>query len=82
MKSGFLKLSKNSIIKALVMTIITGVAMSLAPFFTDGSGKDLFDITKTDLLAALKDGLKVGGVYLFTTLFTNKEGKFFKKDQE
>jgi len=80
MKSSLFKLSKNSIIKAVVMTILTAFIMSLAPFFTEGSGKDLFDITTNDLISALKDGLKVGVAYIVTTLFTNNQGKFLKKD--
>lgn len=80
MKSSIFKLSKNSIIKAVVMTMATAFIMSLAPFFTEGSGKDLFDITKADILSALKDGLKVGVAYIVTTFFTNNKGQFFKKD--
>jgi hypothetical protein len=82
MKSSLFKLSKNSIVKAGVMVVLTAIVMSLAPFFTEGSGKDLFDITKADLMSAIRDGLKVGVAYLVTTYFTNNKGQFLKKDEK
>lgn len=61
------------------MAGLTAVIMYFAPFIT-GSEKDIFDITKLDVIAALKDGLKVAVAYLFTTFVTNNQGQFFKKD--
>lgn len=82
LKSSFLKLKKNNIIKALVMAIGSAIVMYMIPFFTDGSGKDMFDITTSDLLQALKYGINAGVTYLVATFFTNNKGQFFKSDKK
>lgn len=80
MRSGLFKLNKKNWIKALIVAVSGALFMYFAPFFTDGSGKDIFDITKVDLINAGKDALKAGASYIFASLFFNSEGKFLKKE--
>lgn len=81
MKSKFLSLKKQNIIKAIVIALISGAMASLYPFLSGGE-KTIFEITKHDLLLALNSGISAAVSYITATFFTNNEGKFFKKDNE
>jgi len=75
MKSIFLRLGLNDIIKGAIMAALTAIVAVLVPVLESGAFPT-FEVIK----GALLSGLSVGAVYLLKNFLTNSKDKFLTKE--